>query len=116
MHYDEDTDIESAEEDDDNTDLGEDESEGKKISSDKKLIGTVELFFNKINVAAIRLTGPLKVGDIIEIEDAGRVVKFVVSSMQINKKDVTEASAGDSIGIKVSTQVKAGSNVYLVHI
>jgi peptide subunit release factor RF-3 len=34
--------------------------------------------------------------------------------MQIDNKGVTEAKAGDVIGIKVKDKTRAGDNVYLV--
>jgi translation initiation factor IF-2 len=39
-------------------------------------------------------------------------VRQRVSSMQIERKDVGEANAGDSVGIKVDTHVPVGSKVY----
>lgn len=80
----------------------------------RKIIGRVEHFFSKINVAAIELSGDLKIGDVIEISDGIETTTLTVTSMQINKQDVAEASEGDSIGIKVNNPVKPGSSVYLV--
>ena len=75
-------------------------------------IGNIEHFFDRINVAAITLTGNLKVGDTIEIENEEFMVRQTVKSMQINRKDVDEASEGDDVGIKVSVPVPNGSTVY----
>lgn len=80
----------------------------------KILIGKVERFFGKLNVAAIELIGDLKIGDTIEIEGEGKTVRMKISSMQINKKDVKSASNGDSIGIKVAKPVTAGNEVYIL--
>lgn len=78
------------------------------------LVGIVKHFYDRINVAAIQLTGSIRVGDTIEIENANGTVRLRVSSMQINKKDVETASEGDDVGIKVEGRVSAGSRVYAV--
>lgn len=84
-------------------------------SSQKKImIGSVEEVFSRINVAAIKLSGSLSVGDIIEIGTEDDAVRQKVSSMQINKTDVLEAFEGDSIGIKLSHPVEEGSAVYKI--
>ncbi|MGI0100477.1 MAG: hypothetical protein ACREBH_02025 [Candidatus Micrarchaeaceae archaeon] len=83
-------------------------------AKDRVEIGTVEHFFSKIGVAAIKITGSLKVGDSIEIEDDNGTVAVRISSMQIDRKDVSEATEGDSIGVKVDKPVSQGSIVYFV--
>jgi len=83
-------------------------------SGAKTRIGSVELFFSKIGVAAIKLEAALKVGDIIEIGDDEEAIRQKVSSMQIDRKEVNEASGGDSVGIKVNHPVRKGSAVYKV--
>lgn len=78
----------------------------------RTLVGIVEHFYDKINVVAITLTAPLKVGDIIEIGDEENAVRQKVVSMQIERKDVEEAGEGDSVGIKMNHAVVEGSSVY----
>ncbi len=75
-------------------------------------IGSVERFFDKISVVAISLRGSLKVGDVIEIENDEYAVRQRVSSMQIDGKDVQEASAGDSVGIKLRVPAPPKGSVY----
>jgi translation elongation factor EF-1alpha len=84
------------------------------MSGDKKLIGKVTHFFSKISVAGIQLNDTLKVGDKISIEGATTAFEESIDSMQIDNKGVTEAKAGDLIGIKVKDKTRAGDNVYLV--
>ena len=38
----------------------------------------------------------------------------MVESIQIDNDEVTEASAGQSVGVKVSDRVRPGDKVYLV--
>ena len=86
----------------------------KSENEDKVPVGKVERFFSKINVAAINLTGSIKVGDMLEITNEEETMILKVSSMQINKADVEEASEGDSVGIKTNGPVSPGSDVYLI--
>ena len=77
-------------------------------------IGRVSRFFDKINVAAVELTGSLRVGDTIEIDDGETVMRQKVASMQIDRREVEEASSGDDVGIKIGGRVRAGSEVYRI--
>jgi translation elongation factor EF-1alpha len=79
---------------------------------EKELVGTVEQFFERINVVAIKLNGTLKVGDVIEIGDDEEAVRQRISSMQINRENVEEAGEGDSVGIKLNYRVAEGREVY----
>jgi translation initiation factor IF-2 len=78
------------------------------------LIGRVEQFFDRIGVAAVTLSGDLRVGDIIEIGSEEEAVRQRVSSMQIDREDVTEATVGDDVGIKLVHAVSVGSEVYRI--
>ena len=82
----------------------------------KTLVGEVAHFFGNINVAALKLSGDLKVGDKISIEhkDGTVVLEQAVDSMQIEHKAVQEAKAGDDVAIKTTGKVHAGNLVYKV--
>jgi putative protease len=77
-------------------------------------IGKVSDFFSRPVVAGIELTAALKQGDKIHIKGHTTDMDFVVDSMQIDNVDVTQAKAGDAIGIKVSERVRRGDIVYKV--
>jgi selenocysteine-specific translation elongation factor len=77
-------------------------------------IGTVSDYFARPVVAAVDLTGSLKVGDKIHIKGHTTDMEFAVVSMQINNANVPSAKAGDSIGIKVSDRVRNGDEVYKI--
>jgi len=77
-------------------------------------IGRVNEFFARPVVAGIDLTAPLKVGDKIHILGHTTDLEIVVESMQIHNVDVTEAKAGDAVGIKVSDRVRRGDHIYKV--
>ena len=78
------------------------------------IVGTVSDFFAHPVVAGIELTAPLKVGDKIRIKGHTTDIEMEVGSMQIHNASVTEAKAGDSIGIKVTDRVRPGDTVYKI--
>ena len=77
-------------------------------------IGKVSDFFARPVVAGIELTATLNQGDKIHIKGYTTDMELIVDSMQINNVDVTQANAGDAIGIKVSDRVRRGDIVYKV--
>ena len=82
----------------------------------KTLVGEVAHFFGKINVAALKLSGDLKVGDKVSIEhkDGSVVLEQTVDSMQIEHKEVESAKAGDDVAIKTAEKVHSGNLVYKI--
>jgi len=80
----------------------------------EKEIGNVSSYFGHVSVAAIKLTGGLKVGDKIHIKGHTTDFEEKVDAMQIERKDVKKAKSGDHIGIKVSDKVRPNDKVFLV--
>jgi len=79
-------------------------------------VGRVTHFFDKINVAAIRVTEEtIKVGDKIRIGEFGVGIEQRIDSMQMEHQEVAEAKVGDEVGIKVVSAVKSGEEVYKVN-
>lgn len=77
-------------------------------------IGEVSGYYARIGVAAIELTGSLKVGDSIHIKGHTTDFQQVVESVQIEHQDVSQAEAGQAIGIRVQERVRQGDQVYRV--
>jgi len=77
-------------------------------------IGIVSDFFSHPVVAGIELTAGIKVGDRIHILGHTTDMEIAIDSMQIDNKDVTEAKAGNAIGIKVSNRVRRGDKVFKI--
>ena len=73
----------------------------------------IDHFFGNINVAAIKLKAPLKVGDFIHVK--GHTTDFTqrIESMQIEHHNVAQAKKGEDIGIKVKAKVRQHDLVYL---
>jgi len=79
----------------------------------EKSVGTVTHWYDKIGVAVIKLSDTLKSGDRIKIKQGEEEFEDVVSSIQVNYKDVSYAKAGDEVAVKLSRKAKEGSVVYL---
>ncbi len=77
-------------------------------------IGKVSDFFAKPVVAGVELTAPLKIGDKIHITGHTTDLEMIVESMQINNVNVTEAKAGDAVGIKIPDRARRGDIVLKV--
>ena len=77
-------------------------------------VGTISDFFAHPVVAAVQLTGLLKVGDAIHIKGATTDLRLVVESMQLNNAAVSQALPGQAVGIKVTDRVRSGDKVYRV--
>jgi putative protease len=77
-------------------------------------IGTITDFFARPVVAAIQLTGELKVGDKIHIKGHTTDMELIVNSMQIHNQNVTVAKAGDAVGVKVPDKVRHGDKVFKI--
>ena len=79
-----------------------------------KQIGTVSNYFDHVKVAAIKLTGPLKKGERVEIKGGEVDFKQKVAGIQIQHEKVEKAKKGDEIGIKVNKRVRKGYKVFRV--
>jgi hypothetical protein len=75
-------------------------------------IGQVAHYFSKINVAIVDLSLPLAVGDCILVKGPTTDFEQNVDSMQIDRKNITRAEAGQSIGLKLAQQAKERDLVY----
>lgn len=74
--------------------------------AEEKEIGKVLHYFGKASAAAIKLSGDLKVGDTIHIKGHTSDFTQTIESMMIGQNPVTEAKAGDDVGIKVKEHVR----------
>lgn len=74
-------------------------------------IGEVTNYFEHVKAAAIKLTKPLKIGDTIQIKGGEIEFEQKVTSIQLDRKSITQGKKGDEIGIKVSQKVRRGYKV-----
>lgn len=75
-------------------------------------IGQITHYFDHLNVAALSLIGPLRVGDTIHILGHSTDFKQEVTSLQIEHQPVNEAKPGDDVGMKVIQKVHAHDKVF----
>ena len=84
------------------------------ISAMEKEVGKVVHYYDKLGVAIVELSAPLKVGDIIKVKRGEEEFEQSVSSMQVEHEAVESAKKGDSVGLKVDQKSKEGAVVYKV--
>ena len=85
------------------------------VAPQKKLVGHIVHFYNKIGVGIVKISGyDLVVGDEISIEGAHKKISQKVSSMQLEHKPLSVARKGQTVGTKVSGRVRKGDAVYKV--
>ena len=77
-------------------------------------IGVVTRYFGKISVAAIMLTGTLKVGARIRIQGTTTDFEQDVDSLEIDRKPIEQATSGQEIAIKVKERVRENDKVFSV--
>ncbi len=93
----------------------DDMATAKKSSfREMKTCGICEGYYDKIEVAIIRVTSPLRIGDNIIFEKQDGLFQQEIKSMQIDRKDITLATTGSEIGLKVHQKPTVGAPVYKV--
>ena len=84
------------------------------IKEEEKLteIGNITHYFPHVKAAVVELSGNLKVKDKILIKGHTTNFEQVVTSMQINNEEISEAGKGKAVGIKVKYRVRHNDTVY----
>ena len=77
-----------------------------------KTCGICEGYFDNIEVAIIKITSPIRKGDTLIFEKQDGLFEQEASSIQINRKDITLATTGSEIGLKVIMEPLVGGQVY----
>ena len=80
--------------------------------SEPRAIGSVIHYWSGLGVAGVELTDSLKMDDWVHFLGATTDFQQRVTSMQLNKRFVHEAHAGQQIGILVADRVRPGDDVY----
>ena len=78
------------------------------------LIGEITHYFTAIGVAIVKAKKNFKKGVRIHIKGATTDFYQDIYSMQLNHKDVSKASKGQQVGMKVDQRVREGDKIYLV--
>ncbi|MFQ5441300.1 MAG: translation elongation factor-like protein [Thermodesulfobacteriota bacterium] len=77
-------------------------------------VGTITHYYTHLNVAAVDLGGPLRVGDTIHVKGHTSDFTQKVDSIQIEHESVEEAGVGVSVGIKLIEHGREHDEVYKV--
>ena len=77
-------------------------------------VGNITHYFDRIGVAVVEVSTPIKVGDKLKIAGHDQEFEQEISSMQVEHENVKTAKKGDSVGMKVDQPVKKGDEVYKV--
>ena len=92
---------------------------GKKVAKKRlpKLpdepMGRVTHYFSKAKAAAVMIErDTIRVGDVLFIKGHTTGFKQPVQSLQINRQGVTQATAGEEVGIGVRSKVREHDLVY----
>jgi hypothetical protein len=77
-------------------------------------IGRVTHYYNHLNVAVLRLTDSIKLGDMIHI--LGHVTDLTerITSMEVNHHIVLWVKPGDDVAIKVNEPVREHDHVFRI--
>jgi len=86
----------------------------KKVikKTEGKLIGVITHYFPHVQAAVVKLKGPLSMGQTVKVVGHTTDLTQAVTSMQIDRVDISDAKKGDEIGLQVSTRVRQGDKVY----
>ena len=87
---------------------------GNSLGERFQEVGKVAHFFVHINVAIIDVTGTIYVGDKIAIKGPTTDIEQTVDSMEIEHLKLEQATAGQSIGMKVKDRVRENDTVYKI--
>jgi len=77
-------------------------------------IGKATHYYSRIGVAALKLDAPLRKGDRIHILGSTTDIEQTVESMEIEHRQVANASPGDDVAIAVLDKVRDGDKVYRI--
>ncbi|MBU0472277.1 MAG: U32 family peptidase, partial [Nanoarchaeota archaeon] len=89
-------------------------TENSEATEKKHFVGKVTHYFPKAQVAAVKLSSELKVGDnIIVIGDETGIQYSKVEKIEINNQPINKATKGQEVGIKLPP-VKKNDEVYVL--
>jgi hypothetical protein len=86
----------------------------KAPKTEGKLIGSITHYFPHVQAAVIKLKGPLTMGDTVKIKGHTTDLTQTITSMQIDRVDISNAKKGDEIGLQVSSRVRQGDKAYKI--
>lgn len=88
------------------------ESQKPQTLREWKACGICEGYFDKIDVAIVKVTSAIRNGDILIFEKQDGLFEQEIKSMQIDRRDINLATTGSEIGLKIDAKPTVGSAVY----
>jgi hypothetical protein len=77
-------------------------------------VGEVTHFFDRLSVAVLKLTEPIRLGDMLHVLGHHTDFRQKLESMQIEHQEVTEARPGQDVAVKLAQKVHPGDTVFKV--
>ncbi len=87
---------------------------GSLMEAPYEKVGKITHFYSKANVAVVELTAALAKGDKIVIRGSTTSIEQTADSMEVEHKQINNAQAGQSIGMRVMGRVRENDIVYRV--
>ena len=89
--------------------------ENSSATEKKHFVGKVTHFYPKLNVALVRVSSEINLGDRIAIIGNTTGIKNTkVKQMEIEKKAIKKAKKGQDVGLKVPTRVRKNDKIYKI--
>lgn len=80
-------------------------------------IGRITHYYDRLGVAAVEIqSGCLHKGDVIHIHGHTTDLEETVNSIELDHRQIEEASEGQNVGIKVVDKVREHDDVYKAYI
>ncbi len=77
-----------------------------------KLVGRVIHYYDKIKVAVVKFSAPVKKSDTVRFEGGGKSFSQALASIEKDHKKVAAVKKRQEVGVKVAKQVREGYRVY----
>ena len=77
------------------------------------LIGKIIHWYDKINVAVIKLNKSLKIGDNVKIKHGDQEFEEIITSMEFDHKSIKSGKKNQEIAVKLSQKAGENSEVYI---
>ena len=83
-----------------------------KSPTKNNLIGLITHYFPHVQAAVIKLKAPLTIGETIKIKGHTTDLTQAITSMQMDRVNISNAKKDMEIGVQVNTRVRHGDKVY----
>lgn len=80
-------------------------------AKNENIIGKITHYFPHVKAAVIKLKAPLSIGDKIKVKGHTTDFTQVITSMQIDRVNITTAKPGQEIGLLVNSRVRQHDKV-----